>query len=51
MQVNTQIASVVKPDSPGAWMAFRIRKKIYGKLSECVELEHLEKILEAFLEK
>lgn len=46
MQVNTQIASVVKPGSPGAKMAFRIRKKIYSKLAGCVELEKLEKILD-----
>ena len=46
MQVNTKIASVVTPGSPGAKMAFRIRKKIYSKLAECVELENLEKILD-----
>ena len=46
MQVNTQIASVVTPGSPGAKMAFRVRKKIYCKLSECVELEQLENILD-----
>ena len=46
MQINTKIASVVTPDSPGAKMAFRIRKKIYRKLAEAVELENLEKILD-----
>lgn len=46
MQVNTQIASVVTPDSPGAKMAFRVRKKIYAKLAENIDLEAMEKILD-----
>ena len=46
MQVNTQIASVVTPDSPGAKMAFRVRKKIYAKLIENIDLEAMEKILD-----
>lgn len=46
MQVNTKIASVVTPDSPGAKMAFRIRKKIYNKLSDNIVGEKLEKILD-----
>ena len=46
MQVNTQIASVVTPDSPGAKMAFKVRKKIYAKLLENIDLEAMDKILD-----
>ncbi|MBE6381308.1 MAG: class I SAM-dependent methyltransferase [Lentisphaerae bacterium] len=46
MQVNPEIASVVKPDSPGAKMAFKVRKKIYRKLAGAIDLEQLEKILD-----
>ena len=46
MQINPEIASVVKPDSPGAKMAFKVRKKIYRKLAGAIDLEQLEKILD-----
>ncbi|MBE6367065.1 MAG: methyltransferase domain-containing protein [Lentisphaerae bacterium] len=46
MQVNPEIASVVKPDSFGAKMAFKVRRKIYGKLAENIDLEQLESILD-----
>ena len=46
MQINTQIASVVTPDSPGAKMAFKVRSKIYRLLAREIDLEALEKILD-----
>lgn len=46
MEVDQQIASVVKPDSIGAVMAYRVRRKIYGKLSEVIDLEALDTILD-----
>lgn len=46
MQVDPRIASVVKPGSPGAKMAFKVRKRIYQKLAEFIDLEAAETILD-----
>lgn len=46
MQINTEIASVVTPDSPGAKITFAMRKKIYQKLAETIDLESVKTILD-----
>ena len=46
MQVDPKIASVVKPGSPGARMAFKVRRKIYNKLAGKIDLDELKNILD-----
>lgn len=46
MQINTEIASVVKPDSPGAAITFAMRSKIYNKLASEINLESVGNILD-----
>lgn len=46
MQVDKRIASVVKPGSPGAGMAFMVRKNIYRKLAELIKLDSQHRILD-----